>query len=209
MSLAPRCLGLLLLAGLAPALAACGFHPLYATAQSGSSAAGDLQTVYVDPIPERVGYELRNDLLDLFNSSANSSEHSAYRLQLTLRQEQEPLGFQGDASITRYNFRLVAHYELFALPKEDIVKKGDLHAITAYNVPQSPYATVTAEKDAEDRAAMTVAEMMRTELAVFFQDGAKPEHVGRPDAPVDDIPAPNTPVVGAPSSGASSGTPTQ
>jgi len=33
---------------------------------------------------------------------------------------------------------------------------------------QSPYATVVADKDAQDRAAQDVAERLRTELAVYF-----------------------------------------
>ena len=153
----------------APLLAGCGFHPLYASNTTSGGPVGVFSNVYVDPIPERIGYELRNSLLDLMNSDV-SIESASYHLRLTVREVREPLGFKGDASVTRYNYRLSAHYELLARPDETLVKKGDVRAISAYNVAQSPYATVAGQKGAEDRAAESVAERIRTELAVFFQN---------------------------------------
>lgn len=163
---------------LALVLGGCGFHPLYAEngpnngKGGGGPGGGVFSTVYVDAIPERVGYEMRNSLLDLFNSDV-AVDHASYRLNIILREVREPLAFKGDASITRYNYRLAAHYVLFALPKEDSVKTGNVRGIAAYNVAQSPYATVAGEKDAEDRAAQEIAERIRIELAVFFKDGGK------------------------------------
>ena len=49
------------------------------------------------------------------------------------------------------------------------MKSGDVTALSAYNVASSPYATVVAERDANDRAANDVAERIRTELALYFR----------------------------------------
>ena len=46
-------------------LAACGFQPLYGNnGNAGPGVGATLSAVYVEQIPDRVGYELRNDLLD-------------------------------------------------------------------------------------------------------------------------------------------------
>jgi LPS-assembly lipoprotein len=58
-------------------LAACGFHPLY----GGHRRAATLSSIYVEPIAERDGYELRNTLIDLLHSDGRPRQ--AYRLKIT------------------------------------------------------------------------------------------------------------------------------
>ena len=74
---------LLLAASLA--LAACGFRPLYATGPDGTGPGDALASIYVEPIPERVGYELRNQLLDRLGATGRS-DGVAYRLKIALRE---------------------------------------------------------------------------------------------------------------------------
>jgi len=150
-------------------LAGCGFQPLYGDG-GGARVAPTLANVYVEPISERVGYELRNDLLDLFNATG-SADTAAYRLKLALTEREDGVVLQPNAAITRYNYSLVAHYELFPKGSTEAVKVGDVTALTAYNVASAPflYATVTAQRDARDRAANQVAERIRTELAVYLR----------------------------------------
>ena len=45
-------------------ISGCGFKPLYGTPESGESASLELASVRVDPIPDRVGQILRNELTD-------------------------------------------------------------------------------------------------------------------------------------------------
>jgi hypothetical protein len=54
------------------------------------------------------------------------------------------------------------------------VKSGDVSALTAYNVAAAPflYATVTAERDAKNRAANDLAERLRTQIAVYLRNAA-------------------------------------
>jgi LPS-assembly lipoprotein len=151
------------------ALAGCGFQPLYGTGSGGTPPGVSLASIYVEPIPERVGYQLRNDLLDVFDA-AGSQNGAAYRLKLILRERTEGVTLERDATITRYNYTLTAHYDLFAAGGTTPVKSGDVSALTAFNVATSPYATVVAERDAADRAAGDIAERIRTELAVYFRE---------------------------------------
>lgn len=153
------------------ALAGCGFHPLYGK-YGNKSADTTFRSIYIEPIPERVGYQLRSDLLDLFNAPSAPSGAS-YRLKIELRYDEKGLAVQESAAVTRYSYRLTARYQLLKAGTGDVLKKGVVHSLTSYNVVQSPYATVVADKDAQDRAAQDVAERLRTELAVYFLNAQK------------------------------------
>jgi LPS-assembly lipoprotein len=154
-------------------LAGCGFHPLYGGTAGAPGIAGPLSQVYVEPIPDRVGYELRNDLLDLFDGSGSPAD-AAFRLKLTLNEEEAAVALQQNTNITRYNYTLKAHYELFRRGSTEAAKTGDVTTLTAYNVAAAPYvyATVTAERDAKDRAADDLAERIRIAVAIFLRSEA-------------------------------------
>src|SRR5688572_7835679 len=94
-------------------LQGCGFQPLYA--DNNVNVSSTLATIFVEPIPERVGYELRNDLLDRLDGSS-SAQNARYRLRLSLTELEEPVVFQPNTSITRYNYTVTAHYDL--LPRD-------------------------------------------------------------------------------------------
>jgi LPS-assembly lipoprotein len=172
------------------ALTGCGFHPLYGTIDGKPGI--DMSSIYVKPIPERTGYVLRNDLLDLFDSMGNP-EGAKYRLEIELKTQRVALGFLENAQITRYNFYLTARYQLISTATNKAVKRGTARTITSYNVVSSPYATVTAEKDAQDRAARDIAETVRTELAVFLRQAAlnpnAPPPVSEPAEPAPPLDA--------------------
>jgi LPS-assembly lipoprotein len=174
----------------ASALTACGFHPLYGTLENGAPGV-DLSTIYVNNIPERVGYQLRNDLLDLFNNRG-VVDGAKYRLDIVLKADKVALGFLNNAEITRYNYYLSAHYNLVSLTTNKAVKRGIARIITSYNVVTSPYATVVAEKDAQDRAARDIAETIRTEISVYLREAAlHPNAQPAPDTqPEPDLPEP-------------------
>jgi LPS-assembly lipoprotein len=152
------------------ALSACGFHPLYGNAGLNAGVGPTLANVYVEPIPERVGYDLRNELLDLFNATGESS-NAAFRLKLSVNETQEAVILQTNTAITRYNYTLSAHYELIPRDSTAAVKSGDVTSLSAYNVAAAPflYATVTAERDAKNRAANEIAERIRTQIAVYLR----------------------------------------
>lgn len=157
----------LVVAGLT--LCACGFRPLYASGPDGSGPGDAMASIFVESIPERVGYQLRNHLLDRFGATGRS-EGASYRLKITLREQRLGVAIRPNASITRYNYTLEAHYDLFRADGTAAVKSGNVSALAAYNVATSPYATVVAEQDASDRAAGDIAERLRIELAVFFAE---------------------------------------
>jgi LPS-assembly lipoprotein len=147
-------------------LAGCGFHPMY-----GSALAPQLSSIYVEPIAERDGYELRNTLIDLLQSDGVVAGKT-YRLKITLNEVQQGIALQNDATITRYNNTLDARYTL-SDAQGNVLTTGTQKELSAYNVVNSPYATLTAEQDASKRAAQDVAERIHLDLGVWFRQHKK------------------------------------
>ncbi|HXC55569.1 MAG TPA: LPS assembly lipoprotein LptE [Rhizomicrobium sp.] len=153
---------------LAMALGGCGFHPLYGGVNSGMRAT--LSTIYVEPVADKLGYELRNTMIDLLDGPG-SARGAAYRLKLTLTQTTQGIALQNDATITRYNDTLKVTYELTDMGGK-VVTKGVETGLSAYNVlpsgPTANYGTLAAQQDADKRSAEDIAERIRLDLNVFF-----------------------------------------
>jgi LPS-assembly lipoprotein len=143
-------------------LAGCGFHPLY-----GTRTAPQMSTVFVEPIAERDGYEMRNQLIDLLGSDGQEAG-KRYHLKITLNENSNGIALQNDATITRYNQTLDAKFVLTDAQGTTLYQ-GAQTEMTAYNVVQSPYATQVAQMDASKRAAQDLAERIRLQLAVWFR----------------------------------------
>ena len=152
---------------------ACGFHPLYGNAAEGSALSGTFATIYVEPIADSgvasTGYELRNALIDLLDSN----EGGAYRLKVTVRETTQNAVILPNASITRYNDSLTVRYTLTDSATGKVVTSGRESGITAYNAVTSPYATLAAQQDADKRAVQDIAERIRIDLGVFFEQQQK------------------------------------
>jgi len=166
--------GARLVCGLAACIAAlslvgCGFHPLYGNAVVGSSLGRKLSTVYVEPITDfgvaNTGYELRNALINYLDSS----EGARYHLKVTMRVTTRGLALLTNASVTRYNDTLLVNYALTDTETGEVVAKGTETGHSAYNVVTSPYSTLIAQQDADRRAAQDIAERLRIDLGVYFE----------------------------------------
>lgn len=153
--------------------AGCGFHPLYGDAASGSALGDKLSDIYVEPIADYgvagTGYELRLALVEGLNSNKNGR----YQLKATLTETTQGLALLTDASITRYNDTLTVKYTLTDTQTGKVIKQGTKTGLAAYNVVSSPYATLIAQQDADKREAQDIAELMRIDLGVFFEQQPK------------------------------------
>ena len=149
-------------------LGGCGFHPLYGGMNGAMSET--LSSIYVEPVPERIGYELRNTMIDLLDGPGTASGAS-YRLKLALSETTQGIALQNDATITRYNDTLTVTYELSDMAGH-VVTKGTETGLSAYNVlpsaPNANYGTLAAQQDADKRAAQDIAERIKFDLNVFF-----------------------------------------
>ena len=159
--------GLIAIAALACTLSACGFRPLYGRVGSDPAAQEIFASIYVEPIAqERVGYELRNDLIDLLRS-ANRPLGTAYRLTVDVTETREGTAVQTDSTITRYDIVFTAKYALTDSNLKPVLS-GTETTLESFDVAQSPYSSLTAQADAEKRAAQDIAEHIRIDLGVHF-----------------------------------------
>lgn len=154
------------------ALAGCGFRPLYGTMGANPAGQRIFASIYVEPIThERVGYDLRNKLIDLLRGPARAQD-AAYRLEVTVTETREGVALQNDSTITRYDLAFTAKYKLTDA-KLNAITSGTETTLESFDVAQSPYASLTGQEEAEKRAMQDIAEHIQIDLGVHF---AHPTH---------------------------------
>ena len=158
---------LVALTGCAFALAGCGFHPLYGTHAGDPGARQIFSSIYVDPIEhERMGYELRNQLIDQLRGVEHPAE-ALYHLHVTVTETREGVALQNDATVTRYDLAIRAKYELTDKNLKSVYK-GEESTLESFDVAQSPYASLSAQEDSERNAAADIAQHITLDLSVHF-----------------------------------------
>jgi LPS-assembly lipoprotein len=157
-----------LLLGLIAALGACNFRPLYLAQGADATAVhSELAAIEIRGLDGRLGYLLRNALLDELNP-ATADVPPRYILDVDLSSSARALGIQLDSTITRYNLALTARFQLREKAADEVLVASTVRRVASYNVSREPYADLVAAQDAERRAAQEVAVDIRTLLAVQF-----------------------------------------
>jgi len=149
------------------ALGACGFQPLYGP-RGATDVPDDFAAIEIQPIKDRIGQELHNNLLDMLNPKGESAAPK-YELLVTLTENREELSVQKTAFATRANLTMTASFALRESKTKKGVTSGSSIAVSSYDVLRSDFATLAAEKDARSRALVRVAEDIRTKLALYFR----------------------------------------
>jgi LPS-assembly lipoprotein len=156
----------LVLAATLAAVAACGFQPLYRGGRS-SEVVAELSQIQVAPIEDRVGHELRNHLLDALTPRGRPAA-PAYRLDIDLSESKQSLAVKKTEIATRATLKLSATYQLVDLSSAQPLFGSSSAVTSGYDILQSEFATVAAERDARSRAVRAIAEEIESHLAVFF-----------------------------------------
>jgi len=147
-------------------LGACGLQPMYGGGSSGKVATG-LTTIQVAAIPERAGWLVRNALVDRLGGESASP---AYRLEVELDDNLTSFGIRGDSAATRERRTLRARYRLVELNSGQVVLDATAGSDAGIDVVSSEYATVAAEKTAQERLAQVIADQMVSRLALFVRN---------------------------------------
>jgi LPS-assembly lipoprotein len=150
----------LIVVGLAMLLAACGFSPMYAP-PGGGQAIGP---VTVELIEGKAGHVLKTEL-DRILAVENTGASPA-TLQITLQEQVTPLGIRRDESATRAELRLTANYILTPAQPGAHVMRGSVFTVVNYDIPTAAFGEIAAQDDARERAAETMAQRFRAELAL-------------------------------------------
>src|SRR5688572_10386463 len=162
-----------LCAGLASlALSGCGFQPLYGgTTAGGQKLAAVMAGIDVVPIPGRVGQKLRNELIFDTTGGRNAGT-TRYRLEIAIKESVTDQMGQITGDATGQVFQLDATFKLVDSANGKILYQGKAISRAPYNRFQEIFANVRARYDAENRAARTVSESIRTQVAAYLVNAA-------------------------------------
>ncbi len=162
-----------LLAGLtALALAGCGFQPLYGgTTAGGQRLAEVMSGVDITPIPGRVGQKLRNELI-FANTGGGDPGKTRYKLDIAIKESVADQLVQITGDATGQVYQLEATFKLIDASTGKVLMQGKAISRAPYNRFQEIFANVRARYDAENRAARTVSESLKTQIAAFLTNAA-------------------------------------
>ncbi len=150
--------------------AGCGFQPLYGTTPTDTGATARFNEIRVDPIPDRIGQQIRNFLLDRLNPYGQPAR-PVYRLIVEPDVTLTDLGIERDETATRAILQLNVRYSLVEAASGRVLFNGTAQSTNSFNIVDSDFATKSAEKDALDRAAREVSDAIRIRLGIFFVAG--------------------------------------
>lgn len=157
-----------------PLLAACGesgFRPVHADLGGVTPTSEKLAKLSIAPIPGRVGQQLRNELIFQANGGA-APLPPEYRLDIAIREgvTSTLVRQTGDARGQVYN--LDAKFKVTRISDKKVVLSGTSYGRAGFERFDSIYSNVRARRDAEDRAAKTIAVDMKARLAAFLAASA-------------------------------------
>lgn len=144
-----------------------GFQPLYAQTE----VTKNLAAIQVEAPSGRTGYLMRQHLDDAF--AKDHSAAPAYTMELGVGEARYPRGVRIDNVATRYEYVLTASYVLRDVKTRAVAKQGQVRVELTYDSADQPYASISAQQDAQDRAAEQAARRIEMELAVWLANGAK------------------------------------
>ena len=158
----PRTMVLLVLVTL---LSGCGFRPLYLKGKQNPQP--DLTAIEIRPIVDRKGQILRNLLLDQLTPKGPSA-HPAYVLDVTVDFSITNLGIRRNDRATRALMKVTATYSLRRKQDEAKLFSGTSQASSGYDILDSDFATLVAEKDAMQHSLETIAQDINLRLSFLF-----------------------------------------
>lgn len=162
-----------LIASLALLLGACGFSPMYAPAGGSGAAIGPVEVAMIDG---KAGHVLKTEL-DRILAVENNGGAPAL-LNITLNEQATPLGLRRDELSTRAELRLTANYVLTP-PSGGAIMRGSVVTVVNYDIPTAAFGEIAAQDDARERAAETMAERFRAELALRMAQAREQQAHGR------------------------------
>ncbi len=159
-------------------ISACGFEPLYAQREDPSgwyfsgnfdtSVTSEMAKVKVEPIADRFGQEIRNELLDLI-TPRGMPKNPQYRLFVTLQDEEiTQQALRRDITATRERVRYSVRYELVSTTSNETLVNGDSVSFVSYDILANPYSTTMAKKKTQSDAAKIIANDIVLRLGAYF-----------------------------------------
>ena len=145
------------------------FQPLYGEAAHPGLTA-DLRAIAVEPIKDRIGHYLGNDLIANLNGSGATPEPK-YRLTVTTSVGSatptvtSQIQVANAATVTG-----TANYTLTPAGGGDAIVTGSATAVAVYDRTEERFANLRAQRDAEIKLAKSLADEIELRLAAYLGD---------------------------------------
>ena len=147
----------------AASLGGC-FQPMYG-GTSGQALVEDFRAIKVEPISERIGHFLGNELIFVLNGTG-STVQPRYRLLVSVRQRvQAPLVDTVSGRATSGMLIVDADYRLLPVSGGEPIASGVAFVTASYDRSSQRFANLRAARDAEIRSARSLADQIRVRLA--------------------------------------------
>lgn len=159
------------LLGAAMVSAGCTVRPLYGVytaTLSGTSSdlAAELRSVSVKPVTTRYAQEVRNHLIFLLGGGERQPANPTYTLDLGVVSQNEAAAIiqvGNEDQPTAGTVTMVSNYRL--TKGGETVATGRRQISASYDAPRQEFAKLRAVRDAENRAARELAELVRLAVA--------------------------------------------
>lgn len=149
------------------ALSACGYQPLYATNDDGSSVSQKLAEVSVAQQSDRVGQLVRNEIVRSTRPVGTQAQ-DRYYLNLQAKGNAQTLIDTADTVHRRLSYNLTTKFQLVDAATRNVVFSGSAFSRIPYDRLDASFANVQARVNAEEQAAKQVGQQVRTRLAAFL-----------------------------------------
>ncbi len=131
-----------------------------------TSISQEMSQVSIEPISQRFGQIMRNELIDLLTPKG-TPKNPKYRLFVSLAQKRiSDQALRSDITATRKMVRYKVRY--FMTEGTEQVLKGDSIAYVSYDILANPYSTTTAQKKGDEDAAKIIANDIALRLGAYF-----------------------------------------
>lgn len=150
-----------------------GFRPLYADSSlvGGADVNQKLAELEIAPIPGRVGQRVRNELI-YETTGGGLAAQPVYRLEIVIRESISATLVQIDGNSSGSVYNLNASFRLVRLADRSVALTGTSYGRIAFQRFDSVFANVRARQEAENRAAKTVGDELRSRLAAYLSGAA-------------------------------------
>ncbi|MDU8943782.1 LPS assembly lipoprotein LptE [Ovoidimarina sediminis] len=149
----------------AAALAGCGFTPVYGPGGSASALTGHIA---FDPPSDPAGFALVRQL----ERRLGIAQSPAYRLSADIARGEQELGVTSDQTITRYNVLGRVDFVLRRTDTGAPVTSGSVESFASYSATGTPFATQTAQSDANERLMVILADQIVARLLATSEEWA-------------------------------------
>ena len=150
------------LLGLAAA-AGCGFAPVYGP---GGTADGLRHAISVEAPATDVGFRLRQRMFDRLGRPETPTHHLSVDIEIA----RAPVAVTETQETTRYNLPGTAAFRLVALATETVVLTDEVSTFTSFSATGTALSTLAAERDARERLATLLADLIVTRLMIAAPD---------------------------------------